>query len=454
MKRYNDGQAGSRRGALARGLTASAALLFATAGCEVTNPGPVSDEFLTLPASQQGFVNGAKQRLVEVVGNEAYTLALAGREIFPGGQTGSYGHSVMNQAGAFQWDDSGPFNDTQQSRWIAEEAIRRFSEAEAPVADDIWFQAYNWAGYANRWAGELYCEAVIDGGPLEPHTVYWERAEEHFTNALAHATTTDQTFAAQAGRAQTRANLGDWAGAATDAAAVTDGFEFYLEMDFSQGGSTATRNHLFWASASIPYRSYSVMHTFYDDYYTDTGDPRTPWEEYEVEEYCNASLQGYGQVPCKRQLKYTSQDDDIRLASAQEMRLLQAEAILVQTPGDWATALDMINDVRTSVISQTTGLPLEPWTATTAEETWTVLKRERGIELWLEGRRYTDERRWEDQDAPGDLGLPDWESLSDVFVDNPRGRPLSLDAPNPRVKCYAISQTEREQNPNVPLLGG
>src|SRR5690606_6580715 len=71
MKRYNDGHVRNRRGALGRGLTVSAAVLFATAGCEVVNPGPVSDEFLTLPASQQGFVNGSKQRLVEVVGNEA-----------------------------------------------------------------------------------------------------------------------------------------------------------------------------------------------------------------------------------------------------------------------------------------------------------------------------------------------------------------------------------------------
>ena len=56
------------------------------AGCEVVNPGPVADEYMTLPASQQGFVNGSMERLVRTVGNTAYTTALAARESASSGQ--------------------------------------------------------------------------------------------------------------------------------------------------------------------------------------------------------------------------------------------------------------------------------------------------------------------------------------------------------------------------------
>ena len=94
------------------------------AGCDVTNPGPVSDEFLAVKASHQGLVNGAGRRLAEAVNSVAYSGALPSREIFPGGQTGSLGHSVLMQGG---WVEpggfGGHFNDAVQARFIAERAV-------------------------------------------------------------------------------------------------------------------------------------------------------------------------------------------------------------------------------------------------------------------------------------------------------------------------------------------
>jgi len=132
MPRTNPGKA-------ALAVLASAVL---AAGCEVTNPGPVADEYMTLPASQQGFVNGSMERLVRTVGNTAYTTGLAAREIFPGGQTGSYGHSITGQAGNFgNFNASGQYATAQQARWVGEEAIRQF-EARGDVAANIMVQAY------------------------------------------------------------------------------------------------------------------------------------------------------------------------------------------------------------------------------------------------------------------------------------------------------------------------
>ena len=52
------------------------------------------------------------------------------------------------------------------------------------------------------------------------------------------------------------------------------------------------------------------------------------------ETWANAALEGYGQVPFLNSLKYTSGDDDVRLASGNAMRLIEAEAKL--NSGDWS----------------------------------------------------------------------------------------------------------------------
>jgi len=52
-------------------------------GCDVTNPGPVQDEFLAQPASQQGLVNGAIRDISDAMGDNTYETAALAREIFP-----------------------------------------------------------------------------------------------------------------------------------------------------------------------------------------------------------------------------------------------------------------------------------------------------------------------------------------------------------------------------------
>ena len=62
----------------------------------------------------------------------------------------------------------------------------------------------------------------------------------------------------------------------------------------------------------------------------------------------------------------------------------------------------------------------------------------RGIELWLEGRRFGDLRRWEARQTPGVLDWPNFEAASPIFSANPRAR------------CFPIPRSEREANPNIP----
>jgi len=421
-------------------LLPTLSMLLVVTGCDVTNPGPVQDEFLGDVASQPGLVAGSERRLAELLTWTSYTTALLSREIFPGGQTGAGGHDVITQGGHIQPGSfGGYFNDAQQARFIAETAIRRFNEVGA--TDAMLYQAHLWAGYAYRALGENWCEAVIDGGPVQPGSVYFENAVANFTDALQFAASPSERHAALAGRAAANVWLSEWGAATADAEQVPEDFEFWLEFD--QTGGTAYHNWLFFANANQPYRAYSIWNTFFEDYYSSTGDPRTPWGEDAEIQFANAALSGFGQVPWTNQLKYTSRDDDMRLASGTEMLLIRAEAILGgQAAGDFNDAMELINRVRTRNLSDIDGEPLDPWTASTDVEAWTFLKRERGIELWLEGRRLGDERRWMETGAPGTLDTPDWDAISPLFTARPRSF------------CFDIPDAERDSNPNVPVTSG
>jgi hypothetical protein len=119
------------------------------------------------------------------------------------------------------------------------------------------------------------------------------------------------------------------------------------------------------------------------------------------------------------------------------MVLIRAEVLLSQGTPDVAGAMALINSLRASVVSDLDGQPLPPLTAGTAEEAWTALKRERGIELWLEARRLGDIRRWKQNNTPGTLDWPNYEALSQLFVTNPPS------------DCFPIPDGERDTNPNL-----
>ncbi len=187
-----------------------------------------------------------------------------------------------------------------------------------------------------------------------------------------------------------------------------------------------------WSSgANRPYRAVTTWNTVYEQYYEDTGDPRTPWALLDGFPEGDAALgfMGGQRVPFYQQQKYAAEDDDINLSSGREMRLIEIEDMLMK--GEWSAAMAAINARRTAL-----GVPT--LTAASSEEAWTHFKRERGIELWLEGRRLGDLRRWELNGTPGALHP----------LEQPGNPDSHLRAE--RSLCYDIPQNERESNPNVP----
>ena len=109
------------------------------------------------------------------------------------------------------------------------------------------------------------------------------------------------------------------------------------------------------------------------------------------------------------------------------MQLIGAEAKL--RAGDFAGALAIINQIRATV-----GVPAR--VATTSDQTWTWLKLEKLIEIWLEARALGERRRWAgdgvDKAAPGDLPAN-----------------LRMDDRTGKDRCYPISQNEYNTNSHL-----
>jgi hypothetical protein len=379
----------------------------------------VNATFLDDKAAYTAVVNGAGRNLADALNWVSYTGAAAAREIHPAGSTGSFGITPEEQLGKLNDVD----NDThwglsQQARWTAENAVERLKAGLGTgyANNALAAKANLWVGYSNRNLGENFCDGVIDGGAKQAYTVYLDRAEAAFTEAITVATAANDVTvatAARAGRAAVRLDKGNAAGAASDANGVASTFAYkmpYYVTDADQ------YNRIFWAAANLPYRAHTVWNTVNETYYTATKDPRVAWGSDPKNPVGDAAVGNLGKVPWYFQLKYTAQTSPINLSTGWEMRLIEAEAKLVAN--DIPGAMTLLNGHRVS-------LSLAPWVATTAAEAWTALKRERGIELWLEGRRLGDFRRWAAASTPG-------------TTEDMTGRDL----------CFATSKAEKETNSN------
>jgi hypothetical protein len=419
-------------------------LLTVPVACDtnVSNPGPVEDSFLDDRNAAAAMVNGAGRALSQATNWIGYTGAAVAREIHPAGSTGSFGISNRWQYGELGADDSDldqHWSEAQRARWVAEEAIRRLEAAGPPGPGSLQTPAayynalqlaYVYAGFANRLLGENMCDGVIDGSEKLPNAIYLTRAESLFTKAIGitggtPATITNQATAAYAGRAQVRVYLNKWAEATADAAQVPIAFVF--NMSYYNIGDDAQRNRIAWSVGNSPYRAHTEWDTWYYDYNQATHDPRVPITITALQG--DAAIDCCGKVPFYPEAKHSTSASPIRLASGREMRLIEAEAKLRASDIDGGIA--SMNLVRTNANAGSTV------SATTLDEAWRLLKRERGIELWLEARRLGDMRRWKADNTPGAL-----DPLEQV------GAASHLKQQD---LCFPISTAERQTNPK---LGG
>jgi hypothetical protein len=294
------------------------------------------------------------------------------------------------------------------------------------------------------------CQAVFDGGPAQPNADYFTRAEAAFTTAITMtggtpATMATQATAATAGRAAARVFLNNWPGASTDAATIATTMAY--NIPYYNVGDDAQRNRIFYASGNTresgsAYRAHTQWTTWHLLYkygsattLTATSvpvmnDPRITIVT-STQAFGDAAIDCCGKVPFYPEAKHASSAAPIRLASGREMLLIRAEERLV-VASDFVAAMALINQARTAAGAPTI-------TAVDLPDAWRLLKRERGIELWLEARRLGDLRRWKAKGA-SDLGA--YEALESVATSKTGSHLTRQDL------CFPISRSERATNPN------
>jgi hypothetical protein len=363
-------------------VTLAGGALFFAAACDfsVTNPGPVKDADLNTPLAMEALVNGMAGNLSLALGNVALSESVIADELTESGNyldLNNYSHGHI-----FPDDVNGIYADMQRARWTAESGIDRMKTVLGDSFDSniLAVRAYLYAGFSNRILGENTCSAVIDGGPLESDSVYFERADSEFTQALqlAQAQGIDSlATTALAGRAEVRAALGKWSDAVADAELVPTSFVFWAIFSTN---TDRENNDLAYETHSR--REVSVFGTQWAEMY---GDPRLPWDTVYTSAHKIQTGQD-GHTSFFRQQKYTGLDSYIPLAKGTEMLLIRAEAAL-RDGGKYTTAMGFVNEERAAY-------GLGPLIAADADEAWTILQRERGAELWLETRRLWDLRRW------------------------------------------------------------
>ncbi|WP_411281729.1 RagB/SusD family nutrient uptake outer membrane protein [Gemmatimonas sp.] len=414
-----------------RGL-ALVAVLGGLSACDlsVSNPGPTQDAFLADSLSLTAQVAGVGYTLGDGMNYVVLHSAVATRELFPTGQSGQFGVEPRNWVGQLVTEEQGtPWNLVSRARWLGDQAVARLQTVLGPTAfakHPQAAQALIWRGFTYRVLGEAMCVSIINGGPATPARDNLVRAESTFTAAITVATAANNTTlinAAYAGRAQVRVALADWAGAVSDAGRVPTSFSY--KMPYYANVDEFGYNRTMWSStAQSFYKATSAWNTWYAQYFDETRDPRVP--------YTLTALKGSGAFPPVGavnwwpQAKYVTNTAGVNLTSGREARLIEAEAAL--RSGNVVGAMTLIDANRASAGASVAARPA------TLADAWTLLKRERGIELWLEGRRLADLRRWAATSTPGSL--------------DPKEVPGAASYLEAQSSCFPVSRQEIDTNKN------
>jgi starch-binding outer membrane protein, SusD/RagB family len=392
-----------------KGLAAILAGAFMFTACDlgVENPGQIDDSDLDTPEAITPLVNGVKGDFGYATtipgGGGLYTVTgvLTDELVHVGSwipiRLASFGVSINSEP-----ENQSRWSYASRARWVAEDAIRRISNlVESPQNNADVGMVTLYAGFSNRVMGDTFCHAVVDGGPLEDHTVFTSRAVDFFTDAIQIAQNVgdgDMLSAAYGGRAQAHIMLGNWSEALSDADNVATDFVF--EQVHSDNASREHNGVHNWTTRGDNGDQMSVWGTPFAEWgtevngeYASENDPRVTFEiQFEDDGSWETNQLDR---PLWYAGKFESRNSSIPIVKGTEMRLIEAEAALAQD-SDVATAIDRINDVRNHH-----GLSEFDAADYDLDGAWELLMKEKGIELWLEGRRIADLRRW--AEVPGDV---------------------------------------------------
>ncbi|HEX9106703.1 MAG TPA: RagB/SusD family nutrient uptake outer membrane protein [Longimicrobiales bacterium] len=302
------------------------------------------------------------------------------------------------------------------ARFQADQAVKylnTWTDQQVANRTDLIATASAYAGYSLVLMAEAMCSAAIDLGPELSRAQLAAEAEKRFTAAIAAATTAKDNNVlnlARVGRARARLEQGNLAGAASDAAAVPDGFVFNATY-----GATPTRRENRVYTQLFRDNFASVDPTFRAVTWAGAADPRVS--------VINGNAIGADRsTAIWRANKYPTISTPIPIARWAEAQLIVAEADAAS--GDLNGAVAIIN-----TLHQRAGIA--PYAGGSAAEVKAQVAEERRRELFLEGQRLGDIIRNNVQLAP---------AAGSAF---PKGGLYGTQL------CMPLPDIERNNNPNI-----
>lgn len=362
--------------------------LAATASCNsllaVDNPGRVTADALTDPALapilEAAALQSAQCAFMQFA---ATTGMLSGEYLSSNGFVDNHiwewrGIVEIKQApgscpGSRTTTSMGFYTPAQQARFQLEDLnarLKTFTDAQVPNRQRMLTETDAYSGYMYVLLAEAMCELALNGGPSVTSAAVFAIAEKRFSDAIVTATAINDASLlnmARVGRARTRLNLGNLAGAAADAALVPSGYTRiaeFSEVDVRRENRfynlTVRANYL---SVGPDYRGLTV---------NGVADPRV--------RVTNLNRVGLDNVtPMWQQQKFSgSGAAPLTIASYAEAQLILAEASTGQT------AIDAINRVRALSSIAPMAMP-----AAGADINALVIE-ERRRQLFSEGQRFGD----------------------------------------------------------------
>jgi hypothetical protein len=306
----------------------------------------------------------------------------------------------------------GVYTPLSTARWAADNLLNRlttdWADQQVPGRDSLIASAAVYAGFSLAEMGMIMCSAAIDEGPEMSSTELFRAAEDRFTRAIAAADAANTPIlrnAALAGRARVRLYLDNKAGAAEDARLVPPGFVF----NATSSDDVARRwNRIFHF---VNFSRFHMVEAQSRNLTTGgVADPRT-----QTTQTADRAVDGR---PAVVQNKYASRASPMPITRYEEAQLILAEIEGGQT------AINVINALRAPH-----GLPQV--SAAEAANLQNTLLEERRRELWLEGQRMYDIRRFNLPQAPAP------------------GTPFAKGGVYGGTLCLPLPDVERFNNPSI-----
>ena len=397
-----------------------------------SNPGALSTATVYTPLNAPLIVNGAISDFEcafsrYVVGSGVFTDELANG--ISNGANFDYDRRTLQTGASYGTGTCGsnqqapiytPLSIARRSADTAIAYLKGWTDAQMPAGVNrpkLIGQSYAYAGYSLVLMGEGMCSAAINLGPeLTPAQMFAE-AKSRFDSAIVAATSASDAATvgfATLGRARTQLDLGNVAAAGTDAALIQPGFVTNMSTDAinirRENFVFFTINNSNFATVDASFRGLTV---------NGAPDPRVAVTNTGATGSAGPSSQIWTVD------KYPSLSTVMPIARYAEAQLIVAEA--KAAAGVLAGSVLAINAARATHA----GLPAYDGTGQGAAQLKTQIIEERRRELFLEGHRLGDLRRYNLAFTPAS------------------GTPYPNGATYGTQTCFPLPDVERINNPNI-----